>query len=317
MTDRPLQPDFDLRPLTHDDREAYAQMLYRSFNTWYARRGWSGDYFRCPPREAGIFFDIYDDLTPGCSVAAFENRTGRLAGACFYHPRERHFSLGIMSVAPEFFGRGVARGLVGHIVRRAAEAGAPAVRLVGSAMNMDSLSLYSRSGFVARQCYHDMVIAVPERGLANRPGGLDRVRPAREADVAAMSGLELAVSGIVRELDYRYAIRNPRGVLGALVVEDDSGGIAGFAISVEHPALAMIGPLVARTEADAIALLAVALERFRGGAPLLVVPMDKRVLLETLYTWGGRNVETHLFQVRGEFQPFSGVNLPSFLPETG
>lgn len=33
--------------------------------------------------------------------------------------------------------------------------------------------------------------------------------------------------------------------------------------------------------------------------------------------WGARNVETHLFQVRGEFQPFAGVSLPSFLPETG
>ncbi len=29
------------------------------------------------------------------------------------------------------------------------------------------------------------------------------------------------------------------------------------------------------------------------------------------------NVETHLFQVRGKFQAFNGVSLPSFLPETG
>lgn len=48
-----------------------------------------------------------------------------------------------------------------------------------------------------------------------------------------------------------------------------------------------------------------------------MIPMDKRELVETLYEWGARNVETHLFQVRGKFQPFNGVNLPSFLPETG
>jgi hypothetical protein len=45
--------------------------------------------------------------------------------------------------------------------------------------------------------------------------------------------------------------------------------------------------------------------------------MDKRQLVETLYRWGGINVETHLLQVRGTFQPSAGVNLPSFLPETG
>jgi hypothetical protein len=34
-------------------------------------------------------------------------------------------------------------------------------------------------------------------------------------------------------------------------------------------------------------------------------------------TQGAHNVETHLVQVRGQFQPFNGVSLPSFLPETG
>lgn len=57
--------------------------------------------------------------------------------------------------------------------------------------------------------------------------------------------------------------------------------------------------------------------RFRGGAALLAVPMERRHVVEALYDWGARNVETHLFQVRGQFQPFAGVNLPSFLPETG
>jgi len=32
---------------------------------------------------------------------------------------------------------------------------------------------------------------------------------------------------------------------------------------------------------------------------------------------GARNVETHLFQVRGAYKPFTGVAMPSFLPETG
>jgi len=74
---------------------------------------------------------------------------------------------------------------------------------------------------------------------------------------------------------------------------------------------------VARNEQAALALLLQATERFRGAVPLFVVPMDKREMVETLYQWGARNVETHLFQVRGAFQAFNGVSLPSFLPETG
>jgi hypothetical protein len=59
------------------------------------------------------------------------------------------------------------------------------------------------------------------------------------------------------------------------------------------------------------------LNRFRGEAALVVIPMDCRQMVEALYVWGAVNVETHLTQVRGRFQPFTGVNLPSFLPETG
>ena len=66
-----------------------------------------------------------------------------------------------------------------------------------------------------------------------------------------------------------------------------------------------------------LALLLQATERFRGATPLFVVPVDKRELVETLYDWGVRNVETHLFQARGKFQAFNGVSMPSFLPETG
>lgn len=88
-------------------------------------------------------------------------------------------------------------------------------------------------------------------------------------------------------------------------------------ISVKHPALNMAGPCVARTEETALALIRRELERFKGTWALLVVPVDKRLMVEQLYEWKGRNVETHLKQVWGEFKPFKGVSMPSFLPETG
>ena len=305
-----------LRPLTEDDRSIYANMLHRAFNTWYGARGWP-DYFGCTPEQAGIFLDIYNDISPGRSVAAFDPNSGEIMGACFYHPREHHVSLGIMSVNPDYFKRGVGRALVNHIVNFTEAKQYPALRLVGSASNMDSFSLYNRSGFVPRGSYHDMVIAVPAEGLAVDYPLRKQVRDATLADIDAMAALEIEVSGISRINDYRYAIENPRGVMHAQVFENSDGSIEGFMISIKCPALNMLGPCVARSEKVTLALLLQATEHFRGQVPLFVIPMDKRELVETLYAWGARNVETHLFQVRGKFQPFNGVSLPSFLPETG
>jgi hypothetical protein len=79
----------------------------------------------------------------------------------------------------------------------------------------------------------------------------------------------------------------------------------------------MLGPCVARSEEIALALIRKELERLKGTRVLLVVPMEKRKMVEQLYKWGAVNVETHIKQVWGEFQPFKGINLPSFLPETG
>jgi len=67
----------------------------------------------------------------------------------------------------------------------------------------------------------------------------------------------------------------------------------------------------------AAALIFRALDDYKGMTPLIVIPMQKRLLVEQLYRWGARNVETHLCQIRGAFQPFQGISLPSFLPETG
>jgi len=306
-----------LRPLTDDDRNAYSHMLHRAFNTWYGARGWPSDYFGCTPEQAGIFLDIYGDISPGRSVAAFDPGSGEIMGACFYHPREHHVSLGIMSVSPDYFRRGVGRAMVNHIVDFTESNQYPALRLVGSAINMDSFSLYNRSGFVPRGSYHDMVIAVPAEGLAVDYPLRKQVRDATLADLDAMAALEMEVSGISRVSDYRYAIENRRGVLHAQVFENSDGSLEGFMISIQCHALNMLGPCVARSEKVTLALLLQATEHFRGQVPLFVIPMDKRELVETLYAWGARNVETHLFQVRGKFQPFNGVSLPSFLPETG
>ena len=98
-----------LRPMIEADALAHASMLKRSFNTWYRQHGLDADFFQCDDRELTIFWEIYRRISPGHCVAAVDPDSGALLGACFYHPRVHHVTLGIMAVDPDCFGRGVGR----------------------------------------------------------------------------------------------------------------------------------------------------------------------------------------------------------------
>jgi len=307
-----------LRPLKNEDVSEHADLLYSSFNSWYWKHGWGKDYFGCSPQETSIFYEIYNDLTPGCNIAAFDNKTGRMMGSCFYHPREHHVSLGIMSVHPNDSGRGVGRQLVNYILDYTKDNDYKSCRLVSSAINMDSFSLYNRAGFIPRVTYQDMIINVSKDGLGDiRVKGEENIREAEISDIEKMGDLEMEISGIRREIDYRYAIENPRGALHASIYENNQNGIEGFMISVKHPALNMLGPCVARSEEVAIALIRKTIDRFNGTWVLFSIPMDKRKMVEKMYSWKAINVETHLKEVWGEYPGFNGISMPSFLPETG
>lgn len=291
-------------------------MLYAAFNAWYWQHGWGKDYFQGGPEVVHIFHDIYERLTPGASVAAFHPETSRMMGACFYHPRPQHMSLGIMSVHPNYGGCGVGRALTRYITGLADRAGLP-IRLVSSAMNVDSFSLYNQAGFVPRQVYHDMLIPISETAPPSTVPGLDIIRAGKETDVPAIIDLEMSVSGISREIDYRFGISGGNDSLDLLIAEGTGASVDGFLMSLRHPALNMIGPGVARDTGTALALLHRSLDRFSGQSVLVLIPADQTALVRQVYAWGGRNTEVHLFQVRGKYQPFSGINFPSFLPETG
>jgi hypothetical protein len=238
-------------------------------------------------------------------------------GSCFFHPRERHLSLGIMNVHPNYFGRGVARAMLQYILDEAQQKGFPAVRLIQSAMNLDSFSLYTRAGFVPRCAYQDMLVAVPEAGFPPCPPDTGRVRAAASDDAMAMAALERELAGIGRENDYRYFLENRDGFWNAWVCQSDDGSLDGFLVAMKHPALNMLGPGVMRSAQQAGPLIAAALDRYRGGAALFLVPAECQALVQQMYGWGARNCELHFCQVRGEFQPLRGVTMPTFLPESG
>lgn len=312
-------PEPRLRHATAADRDAVADLICISTNYWYRASG-RPPIFQQGPETCTLLWDVYEAMDPGRCVVAEDPRTGRLMGSCFYHPRGTHVSLGIMNAHPNYFGRGVAARLLRCVTDLADEQGKP-VRLVSSAMNLDSFSLYTRAGFHPRAVYHDM--AVPPDRVAAGLGGVDRsrVRPATPADVPAIAELEWRVSRIRREQDWRHFVDNAAGVWHVSVHESaggaGGGGIDGALASINHPASNMLGPGVMADEAAAAPLIAAELAHHAGRSPLFLVPADRPALVRQVYDWGGRNIELHLFQARGHADPFAGVAMPTFMPETG
>jgi GNAT superfamily N-acetyltransferase len=304
-----------LRPMTPADRSEVAGLIYVSINYWYQTHG-RPPIFAGGPRVTEVFYDVYHALEPGCTVVAENTETGRLMGSCFYHPRKHHVSLGIMNVHPNYFGQGISSALLRHIIDYTESHGYKALRLTSSALNLDSFSLYNRHGFVPRCAFQDMFVKVPAEGMNRSVPGVDRVRPATATDVPAIATLEMDVSGITREEDYRYCIANALGCWHVSVYEGPRG-IDGFIISCGHPAMNMLGPCVARSEHEAAALILRELDHHRGRMPVFLVPVERDKLVRQMYEWGARNCELHFCQVRGEFKPFQGISMPTFLPETG
>ena len=305
----------NLRHATTADQDEIAELICISTNYWYRASG-KPPIFNRGPETCRVFWDIYEAMDPGRCIVSQDPRTGRLMGSCFYHPRDTHYSLGIMNVHPNYFGRGVAGALLKFITDLADAAGEP-IRLVSSAMNLDSFSLYTRAGFHPRAVYHDMIIPA-DRVAALPATDPSRTRLATIADIAAIAELEWKVSGIRREQDWRHMITNAAKVWEVWVSPAKGGGLDGALASINHPASNMLGPGIMTTDDTAAALIAAQLSRRGSGSPpLFLAPAARPGLIRQLYAWGAKNIELHLHQVRGDAMPFNGVAMQTFMPETG
>jgi hypothetical protein len=161
-----------------------------------------------------------------------------------------------------------------------------------------------------------MVINVPQENYSVSAPDMDKVRIAAFEDVPKMNDLEMEISAIKQQNDYRYAIENPREVVQATMYENNQQRIHGFMIAAKHCDNNFLGPSVARTEEMTFASICRESERFRSVSPLFFIPMLKSLMVERLYEWSAFNVETNLKEVWGEFQDYRGVSVPSYLPKT-
>lgn len=296
-----------LQPYQYDDE---AKLIHASLDTWHRTRLGSerfGDAWE--PYRAIV--DVYEALDPGCCVVAMDE-AGALIGSAFFHPRETHVGVGVVNVHPTAFGRGVGRALMEEIIRAAGE---KPLRLVSSAMNLDSFSLYTRLGFVPQQMLQAVTLDVPATGL---PGASTRLRAATMVDVPRIADFELRLNGVRKEQDYRFFLENKTGGWRLVVIEKANGELAGFLAASVHSSGPQLGQGVAEDEATMMELVHAMLDTHcRGQHVVWLLPMGCSGLVRQAYAWGARNRETHLFSVLSDAPPMRGITIPTFLPESG
>lgn len=306
---------FAIRPMQTDEAVQVANLIFETTNHWYEKKGF-GKIFQGNPEDCLVFTDVYEDLDPGCCLVAVDESSDRIIGSCFYHTRESHVSLGIMNATHDSGHRGIAKALLKTIVAIAKERRQP-LRLVSSAFNLDSFSLYNKQGFAPYDFFQDMFFEVPESGVV--VDGIEGLsaRAATVDEVDAIHLLEKSIWGVSRRKDWQYFIENRRGIWGVDVVEDDQGQILGAIATVAHPGSRLLGPGIAKDQNVATLLIQTSLNRHKGKAPVFLIPSQQTELVANMYALGARNCELHVAQSLGPPPEINGIALPTFMPETG
>lgn len=299
-----------LQPSQYDEA---ATLIHASTNAWYLKN--TGRVaFGCEPTGCRLFPDTYDALDAGQCITATDDSTGQLVGTCYLHPRETHIGVGIVNTAPDVAAAGVASLMLREACAIADASGLP-LRLVSSASNLDSYSLYHRQGFVARQIFQDMLLPVPE-DTSRLTAEIDTasVRPATISDVSAIAVLERELTGSYRPADWSHFLETDHFAVFVDVAPD--GSITGALNATNHAANCTLGPAHARDEASICRLLAAALPAVAGRTALVLVSPAATTVTSLLYAWKARNADIHLLQVRGAYTAPTGVQLMTFLPES-
>jgi predicted N-acetyltransferase YhbS len=283
--------ELKLRPGRPDDAQACGNICYEAFGRIAGEHDFPSD-FPSPEVAAGLLSMLLGH--PGFySVVAEVN--GDVVGSNFLDERSAIRGVGPLTVAPAVQNHGVGRALMQDVMQRAADQGAPGIRLLQAAYHNRSLSLYTALGFGVRDLLACMQGTPPQGEIAGR-----RVRPATAADAEACSALCRSVHGHDRAGEVRDALAG-----GTPLVVEYEGRISGYATD-----LAFFAHAVGENNEDLKALISAA-DQFRG--PGILVPATNAELFRWCLEHGLRVVHTMTLMTTGLYTPPQGAYLPSVL----
>lgn len=283
--------DLKLRPGTPEDAQTCGRICYGAFSTIASEHNFPPD-FHSADAAAGLLSMLLGH--PGFySVVAEVN--GEVVGSTFVDERSTVPGVGLVTVDPAVQNHGVGRVLMQDVIRRAADRGAPGIRLLQAAYHSRSLSLYAKLGFQVRDLLACMQGTPPKGEISGY-----RVRRATTADVEACTAVCQRVHGHDRAGEVHDALAQGT----ALVVEHD-GRISGYATDLAFSAHA-----VGESNEDLKALI-MAAEAF--GDPGILVPTTNAELFRWCLEHGLRVMYPMTLMTIGLYTPPQGAYLPAVL----
>ncbi len=271
------------------DAEVCGAICFDAFSAINKRHGFPPD-FPGPEVATSVLSMMFSHPGFYCVVAESE---GRIVGSNCLDERSTIAGVGPITIDPQVQNRGIGRRLMNAVLDRAADRGAPGVRLVQATFHNRSLSLYASLGFDIREPLSCMQGRTLERSV---PGCT--VRPAQMRHVEACNAVSRRVHGFDRGQELADAVQ--RGT--ALVVER-GGRISGYASS-----LSFFGHATGETNIDLQALIA-SVDSF--GGPGILVPSRNNALFRWCLANGLRVVHPMTLMSVGLYNEPAGAWLPS------
>lgn len=278
-----------LRPAVPQDAPACGQICFDAFSTLNRAHGFPCD-FPGPEVATGLLSMMFSNPGFYCVVAEQE---GRIVGSNCLDERSVVAGVGPITIDPGAQSVGIGRTLMRAVMDRAAQRGAPGIRLVQAAFHNRSLSLYASLGFDVREPLSCMQGRTSSRSV---PGCT--VRPAQPSDLDACNALAHRVHGFDRGVELAQAIQQ-----GTAKVVEREGCISAFASDV-----ALFGYATAETNLDLQALIA-SVESFGGSG--ILVPIRNHPLFRWCLSNGLRVVQPMTLMSIGLYSEPSGAWLPS------
>jgi predicted N-acetyltransferase YhbS len=280
-----------LRPGVPGDSAECGRICFEAFKEIAEQHSFPKD-FPSPEIASGLMMFL---ITHPGFYSVVAERDGRIVGSNFLDERSAITGIGPISVDPNVQTRGIGRLLMENALARAHERGVAGVRLVQAGYNNQTMCLYSKLGFQAREPLSVMTGSPPKMNL---PGYA--VRRAGKDDIDVCNRLCRTVHGHDRSGELADAIRAET----ATVVER-LGRITGYATEIGFFAHA-----VAETDDDLMAMIG-AVDNIAG--PGILVPTRNHAL----FTWCLENdlklVQQMTLMTIGLYCEPAGAYLPSIL----
>lgn len=213
----------------------------------------------------------YLELQPdGWVFARWDGAPAGVAGATIYGPTAY---IGLVGVDPAYQRRGIAMAMMRHLMAWCASRGNPALLLDASAAGAP---LYEQLGFVD----DEQTTGYLRDEHSFNPPLADCVSQLRPADLPAVAAFDTPIFGASRAAVLGLFLRDLPA--RAFVARDATGQVSGYLFA--QPA--MLGPWVARTPADAEALLGAALQLTYEAGPQVLAPSSNPDLHNLLRRYG-------------------------------